>query len=124
MKISKVVWYILGGLVLIGLGFALGFFVPFRAAAFGLHPMMTLGRLRGGFDFGFPFMGLRAVFGLVWCLGPLAGITALIIVLTRRPAASPAPAAPSAPAAPAAKTESDAQPTAASSKTSAKEKSK
>src|SRR5262245_44441055 len=119
MKISKVVWVILGGLVLVGLGFAVGYFVPFKAAV-GPHPLMHLRGFDGGFGFPFMMMGLRGLFGLFLCLGPLAGIVALILVLTRRPAASPAPAASSTP--PAAPSETSEQPTAASSKTSAKSK--
>jgi len=110
MKISKVVWLVLGGVALVGLGFALGFLGPFRGAA--LHPMVAAGGFRGGFPF--MMMGVRSLFGLIQCIGPLAGIAALIIVLTRRPAASPVPA-PAAPMPEAASTE-------ASSKTSAKSK--
>ena len=112
MKISKVVWYVLGGVVLVGLGFALGYFVPFRGSA-GFHPMMAAGGFRGGFPF--MMMGVRSLFGLIQCIGPLAGIAALIIVLTRRPAASPAPAPTLMP-------EADAAPTEASNKTSPKSK--
>ena len=111
MKISKVVWYVLGGVLLVGLGFALGFLGPFRGAA-ALHPMVAAGGFRGGFPF--MMMGVRSLFGLIQCIGPLAGIAALIIVLTRRPAALPVPA----PAAPM----PEAAPTEASSKTSAKSK--
>ena len=116
MKISKVVWFVLGGVVLIGLGFALGFFIPFKGAG-GLHPMMTAGGFRGGFPF--LMLGVRGLFGLISCIGPLTGIAALIIVLTRRPAASSAPAAsPTSASMP----EASASPTEASSKTSAKSK--
>jgi hypothetical protein len=116
MKISKVIWFVVGGIVLIGLGFALGFHVPFRGAAV-LHPMMTAGGFRGGFPF--LMLGVRGLFGLISCIGPLAGIAALIIVLSRRPAVSSAPAAS---AAPAPMPEASASPTEASSKTSAKSK--
>ena len=110
MKISKVVWYVLGGVVLVGLGFSLGFFVPFRGAA-GLHPMMVAGGFRGGFPL--MMMGARGLFGLIQCIGPLAGIVALILVLTRRTPASPTPVAAPMP---------EAAPTEASSKTSPKSK--
>jgi len=52
------------------------------------------------------------------CIGPLAGIAALIIVLTRRPAASPA----AAPVSAAPVSEASAAPTEASNKTSPKSK--
>ena len=88
----------LGGVVLVGLGFALGYFVPIRGAG-GFHPMMAAGGFRGGF----PLMmaGARGLFGVIQCLGPLAGIVALIVVLTRRPTAptlsAPAPMPEAAP---------------------------
>ena len=110
MKISKVVWYVLGGVALVGLGFAVGYFVPFRGAG-GFHPMMAAGGFRGGFPL--MMMGARGLFGVLQCIGPVAGIVALIVVLTRRPAA---------PAAPAPAPIAEAAPTEASSKTSPKSK--
>ncbi len=106
MKKSNVVWFILGGLTLVALGFAVGYFTHGGLRPALVRPMMAGGLYMGGFPF--LFMGIRWLFGLVFWLGPLAGIVALIIVLTRR-----SPAAPAQPAAPA----PAEQPTAASQPT-------
>jgi hypothetical protein len=89
MKKSTIVWAVLAGLALVALGFAAGFLINRGGmgvvGAVGPRRIMAFG--------GFPIMaGLGFLARLVFCLGPLAGIIALIIVLTRRDPASPAPA--------------------------------
>lgn len=99
MKQTSVIWYILGAVVLIGLGFVVGYILnggfmgamALRGATvmpYGARGMMA----SGPFFFG-PRFGLGALI-LAWlCLGPLAGFVALFLVLTRRPAQLAAPAA-------------------------------
>jgi hypothetical protein len=110
MKKSNVIWFILGGLALIALGFVGGYalnggFMRPAALANGAVPYGAMPYMRGfgGRMMGLPFFGfgLGLLFMTIQGLGPIAGIVALIIVLTRRPAAPPAPivAAPPAPAA-------------------------
>lgn len=101
MKRTSIIWYILGGLVLIALGFVAGYALNggfTRVAAVGAGTMMPYARgFRGAVAPGMFMGGLR--FGLGWLmmlifwLGPVAGIVALIIVLARRPAAPAAPLA-------------------------------
>jgi hypothetical protein len=84
MKARNVILYVLGAVVLLGIGFAAGYFLTpaqgatlmmgGRAAPFIGHSFL----LRGG---GLMFFGL---FRLLGGLGWLAGIVALILVLTRR----------------------------------------
>jgi len=82
MKKSRIVWLVLGGLALVILGFASGFLA--RSGGVGFH--------RGLMGGAFPLMiGLGLLARLLFCLGPLAGIAALVIVLTRRNSANAAP---------------------------------
>jgi hypothetical protein len=121
MKRSTVIWYIIGAIVLIGLGFLAGYalsggFSPAAVQANGVRPFGMMPYLQQGpqargmmpgfatrrFLPGFPLMGLGMGFGLllavIYGLGPIAGIVALILVLTRRPAGPPAPPPPVEPA--------------------------
>jgi hypothetical protein len=117
MKRTNIIWYILGGLVLIALGFVAGYALNggFTRAAVGAGTMMPYARgLRGAAVPGMLMGGLR--FGLGWLmmlifwLGPVAGIVALIIVLARRPAAPVAPPVAPVEAAPAEPVEAVAKP--------------
>lgn len=97
MKRTSVIWYILGALVLIGLGFVVGYVLNggfMRAAALRGAAIGPMGRgmMPGGFFFA-PRFGLGALILAYLCLGPLAGFVALFLVLTRRPAAVVAPVA-------------------------------
>lgn len=107
MKKLSIVWYIVGAVVLIGLGFVAGYALnggllarPAVTAGgvtpyFGMMPRMRAfgGPLAGR---GFPLLG----FGLGWLMmlvlsvGAVCGIVSLIILLTTR---RPAPAAPAQP---------------------------
>jgi len=103
MKQTSVIWYILGAIVLIGLGFVVGFVLnggvmgamALRGAA--VAPFATRSMVAPGPFFFGPRFGFGALILAYLCLGPLAGFAALFIVLTRRPAQVGAPA--SAPAA-------------------------
>ena len=99
MKRTSVIWYILGAIVLIGLGFLVGYVLNggfMRAAALRggtMMPYASRGLMMTGPFFFAPRFGLGALV-LAWlCLGPLAGFVALFLVLTRRPAQTVAVAA-------------------------------
>lgn len=122
MKRTSVIWYILGAVVLIALGFVAGYALNGGFTRLGVGPaagMMAARGFRGGFMPGMMAGGLRFGLGgllmLFFWLGPLCGIAALLIVLTRRQPAAPAqvtavaaPPAPAAPADPPAAAEPDA----------------
>ena len=113
MKKLSIVWYILGAVVLIGLGFVAGYalngglLARTAVTAGGVTPyygMMPHMRVFGGplAGRGLPLLG----FGLGWLMmlvlwvGAAAGIVSLIILLTTRRSAPAAPAqSTSAPAA-------------------------
>jgi hypothetical protein len=123
VKKSNIIWFILGGLALIVLGFVVGYMlhggftaatVAGRFAPYGAMPHMSGFVARGAVG-GFPFLGfglgLALLGGLIRWLGPIAGIVALVIVLTRKPAAAPAPPAQIAqPTAVSAPTEAESKP--------------
>ena len=92
MKKSNILWIVLGGIVLVVLGFLAGFALNGGFAG-GLHPITMMRSYPyhtrgfvGGFGFPWLPMGLGGLLMLVFWLGPIAGIVALIIVLARRPA--------------------------------------
>ncbi len=104
MKRTSIIWYILGGLALIALGFLAGYalnggFTRVAAApgtmmpyARGFRTTVMPGLFLGGLRFGLGWLMM-----LIFWLGPVAGILALIIVLARRPAAPSVPVVPPAP---------------------------
>lgn len=96
MKNLKWLWFILGAIVLVALGFAIGFSLHFAPIGLRVMPMMGAnGRFIGMRAPGL-FFGLRSLFMLIFWLGPVAGIIALIVVLTRRnvPPSTPPAATP------------------------------
>jgi hypothetical protein len=102
MKRTSVLWYVLGAVVLILLGFAAGYLLNGGLIGRGGFAMHTVGR--GMFMPRVFFGGLFLLGALIRWIGPLAGILALILVLTRRPApvaAAPAQTAPVVEATPA-----------------------
>ncbi len=110
----KILLFVLGGVVLLAIGFAVGFFllrVPLAArqaavpGPVGMMPFAYRGLAVRGFQpaLRFPFLGLGLLVGPLQCLGSIAGFVALFLVLTRKPASAVAtPAAPVAIATPAA----------------------
>ena len=102
MKRTSFIWYILGAVVLIALGFAVGYFLN-GGMGRGLAMHSAAPFAQAGRGFLMPRLLFGALFGLgalIRWVGPLAGILALIIVLTRSPVvvAAPAQAATVAPA--------------------------
>ncbi len=92
MKMSKWIGYVLGGIGLVALGCLIGF--GLRSAPIGWHVMPMMGTWAGHMDgWRTPgmFFGLRWLIMPLFWLGPIAGIVALILVLTRRnaPPATP-----------------------------------
>jgi hypothetical protein len=99
MKKATILWLILGGIALVAVGLLIGLFLP--TPALGWHSMSMMRPFDGHFFGGYMPMtgfGLRWLILPLFCIGPIAGILALILVLARpHTAAPPAPPAPSAP---------------------------
>lgn len=98
MKTSKWIWYVLGGIGLLALGFVIGFSA--RSGDFGWRVMPMMGAWGGhmsGWRTPGMFFGLRWLIMLLFWFGPIAGVIALILILVRRntpPATPPAAEAP------------------------------
>lgn len=106
MKSLKWLWIVLGGIALVALGFLIGF--GLQGAPIGWRAMPMMGAWNGrfiGMHAPGMFFGLRWLMMLIFWLGPLAGIVALILVLTRRSAPPATPPVVEAPKAEETKTE-------------------
>lgn len=106
MKSSKWIWYVLGGIGLVALGCLIG--VGLRSANVGWRVMPMMGTWPGhmvGWRTPGMFFGLRWLLMLLFMVGPIAGIIALILVLVRRNASPATPSAVEAPKAEEKKTE-------------------
>lgn len=98
MKASKWLWYVLGGLGLVALGCLIGFGLRSTSIGWGIMPMMGTwnGHMVGWRTPGL-FLGLRWLIIPIFWLGPIAGIVALILVLTRRNTSTTTPPVVEAP---------------------------